>query len=712
MILYVTNKAYTGNHRTATVAESLRILGELVNVGCDTETTGLDPHKDKILSLQLGNKETQFVIDCTSVDINEYRPVLENKNKLLIIQNAKFDLQFFFKHRIVPFRVWDTYVIEKLMHLGLEPGQYSAALQHLCKSYLGIDMDKTIRGQINYRGLDDDVITYGARDVEHLERIMELQKAKLARLGLTRAADYENRFVVPLAYMEYCGIRLDVDRWKRKMEKDNQRKADALLQCNLWIIDNFHVGDYIDYDGPPLKLEAGQARLLPKSDYTVHKNEKTGKLSYYSTKRFKKKRLFLVTTDYAGDLFSGEQNSKGSSLNWDSSEQMKALFAKLGCDVSEGIEANLLKKQESKTSLIPLYLEYKEAAKVTSTYGQNFLDQVAADGRIRTRFNQFGTKTGRISSGGTDGKQKKVNLLNLPRDAETRACFIPEEHNKFISIDYSGQESFIMADITNDEAMLRELNEGEGDMHTLAAKMLYDEIPKDMPADDVKEKFKHQRQKAKSLEFAVFYGSQGKAIATNLNLSDEEAARLYAKFMDGFSGLKEYQSFRRKDWLDKGYILINKKTGHKSFVSDIDTIKNCIKKYSVRGFWDQYRKVKADGSNPALVEEVKEYFRKRSGHERDSINYPVQGCGALCTKTAMVNFFSWLRKKGLLFKVLLCVAPYDEVCFEAPEEVADECANKMRECMVKSGEFFVTKCHLDAEISYDKDGKLPSYWIH
>ena len=81
-------------------------------------------------------------------------------------------------------------------------------------------------------------------------------------------------------------------------------------------------------------------------------------------------------------------------------------------------------------------------------------------------------------------------------------------------------------------------------------------------------------------------------------------------------------------------------------------------------------------------------------------------------KTAMVNFFEWLRRKNLLFKVLLCVMPYDEVCFEAPDEVADECANKMRQCMVKSGEYFVTRCHLDAEISYDKDGKLPSYWIH
>ena len=81
-------------------------------------------------------------------------------------------------------------------------------------------------------------------------------------------------------------------------------------------------------------------------------------------------------------------------------------------------------------------------------------------------------------------------------------------------------------------------------------------------------------------------------------------------------------------------------------------------------------------------------------------------------KTAMINFFTWIRRNNLLFRVLLCVMPYDEVCFEAPEPVAEKCAQKMRECMVKSGEYFVTKCKLDAEISYDKDGKLPNYWIH
>lgn len=675
MIYFVTNNDYTGVHQRMGVEDSLGILSSMDVIGCDTETTGLDPHKDTILSLQLGNKDTQFVIDCTSVNINDYRPILENKDKLLLLWNAKFDLQFFFQHKIVPYKVWDGYVVEQLMHLGLNHDEYSASLQTACKTYLGMDMDKTIRGQIQWRGMDDDVITYGAGDVEHLERIMELQKAKLRQLGLSKAVEYENKFVIPLAYMEFCGIHMDKERWLKKMEQDEKRKQDALLKCNMWIVDHFNEG------------------------FTMHLNDA------------KRSKIPLVWVNREGDLWNGYDLTPKVGLNWDSVTHMTALFNYFGVDTSQGIEADLLKKQQDKCDLIPLYIAYKEATKVTSTYGQNFIDKIhPSTGRIHTKFNQFGTKTGRISSGGKDGKKQNLNLLNLPRDAETRACFTSEEGKRFISIDYSGQESFIMADITEDEAMLHELNEGEGDMHTLSAKMLYN-IPKDMKASEVKKKFHDERQNAKTLEFAVFYGSQGMAVANKLNLSNEEATELYEKFMGGFSGLKKYQDFRRKDWLEKGYILINKKTGHKSFVSHFNSIKQESKEFSGNEFWNNYRARKANLEDP-LVQRVRKYFKRRSGIERNSINYPVQGTGALCMKTAMVNYFEWLRRKGLLFEVLLCDMPYDEVCFEAPDAVADECANKMRECMVKSGAYFVTRCRLDAEISYDKDGKLPNYWIH
>lgn len=76
-------------------------------------------------------------------------------------------------------------------------------------------------------------------------------------------------------------------------------------------------------------------------------------------------------------------------------------------------------------------MDYKEAVKVTSTYGQNFIDQInKVSGRIQTRYSQLGADTSRISSGGKESNGSQlINLLNLPADAETRACFEAEDGN-------------------------------------------------------------------------------------------------------------------------------------------------------------------------------------------------------------------------------------------------------------------------------------------
>lgn len=112
----------------------------------------------------------------------------------------------------------------------------------------------------------------------------------------------------------------------------------------------------------------------------------------------------------------------------------------------------------------------------------------------------------RISSGGKykdHGKEKKyINFLNFPSDKLTRSCFIAERGNKWISIDYSGQESFVMADVADDKAIIHELTYGDKDLHTLTAKIVYNYIPKDMPAKEVKKKFHKERQSSKGYEFA------------------------------------------------------------------------------------------------------------------------------------------------------------------------------------------------------------------
>lgn len=97
------------------------------------------------------------------------------------------------------------------------------------------------------------------------------------------------------------------------------------------------------------------------------------------------------------------------TLNWNSTKQLVPIFEKYGVNVlvedkekggmKYSIDAKTLKPQKDKCSLIPLYIEYKEAAKVTSTYGENFLEQInPVSGRIHTNINQLGTDTGKDST--------------------------------------------------------------------------------------------------------------------------------------------------------------------------------------------------------------------------------------------------------------------------------------------------------------------------
>ena len=404
MIYLVTNQLslFPSNIYTIiTVEESLKLLEPLTTVGLDTETEGLDPYTDKLLLLQLGSFDFQIVIDCKTIDISLYKNYLES-DRLFIGWNLKFDLKFLFRHSIVLKRVYDGILAEKLMWLGYPPGMHSLSLKTAGESYCNIELDKTVRNKIHYDGLSEEVIKYSAYDVEYLEPIMTKQKEKLAEKGLLTAIEYENRFVLPLAYCEYCGIKLDIDKWKAKMVKDQARVDEALAACNKWLIEN-----------------------EPNSPY-----------------------IFI---DRQGNLFTGYNLEPQVKLNWNSAKQLIPLFKKYGVEVTvedkekggikDSIDAKVLKPQKDKCSLIPIYLEYKEAVKVTSTYGENFLKQInPVSHRIHTNYSQMGADTTRITSGGKDkyNRIEYVNLLNLPADAETRACFVAEKGNKWISIDYSG----------------------------------------------------------------------------------------------------------------------------------------------------------------------------------------------------------------------------------------------------------------------------------
>ena len=114
MIYLVTNQLSLFDNETykiISVEESLRLRDSLTIVGLDTETKGIDPHTGTLLSLQLGNRDFQIVIDCTTIDISRYKNYLES-NRLFMFWKARFDLKWLFKYKIVPKRVYDGFLAE------------------------------------------------------------------------------------------------------------------------------------------------------------------------------------------------------------------------------------------------------------------------------------------------------------------------------------------------------------------------------------------------------------------------------------------------------------------------------------------------------------------------------------------------------------------------------------------------------------------------
>lgn len=664
------------NFKCINIEESLALLKDMNPIGLDTETTGLDCWTDKLKLLQLGNRDTQIVIDCFTIDIENYRSILENPSKTFLGWNFKFDLKWLYRHNIFPYNVYDGYLAEKLLWLGYPAGLHPLSLKYASEHYIGVERDKSIRGKVIWAGLTEDVIQYSANDVKYLEDIILVQYEELKRKQLTKAIRVENMFVIPLAYTEYCGIHLDVEKWKAKMIKDQKKLNDSLKALNTWV--------------------------------TTH---------YPNDKRFTK-------VDLQGDLWNGFDTEPKCMINWDSPKQVQILLEELGFNldvkdkktggIKKSIDAKVIKPQKNVSDIAPIYLAYKEASKVTSTYGQNVLDQInKVSGRIHTNYNQMGADTTRITSGGKDGNIEYINLLNMPSDDETRACFTAEKGNSWISIDYSGQETYLLASIANDKAVIKELTEGSGDIHSLTAYMSYKEIPRDTPIKDIKKLYHNLRQEAKGIEFAINYGGDANTISQNKGIPIEEAQKIYNAYMEGFQGIKAYQNFRRKDWFNKGYILLNPITGHKAFIYDWEDLVSIRKAMNEPGYWDEYRRKKEMGDfEDPQVAEVRHFFKRKSASEKQSINYPIQATGSMCLRFSLIYFFEYLRENKLLNRVKICVPPYDEINCEAPKEIALDVAKKLHECMVKAGAIFCTRCKLDADISFNSDGTLPDHWVH
>lgn len=470
----------TSLYKQISIEASIEMMGAWNKVQYDSETDGRDAHVNHLLCVQFGNKEAnaQIVVDCSTIDIKRYKDILETK--LVVGHNLKFDLQFLYNYGIIPLKVYDTMIVEQMLYMGYPSGQVSFSLKETAWRRLNINIDKTVRGEIIWRGLDEKVIQYAAGDVLYLEDILWSQIKDCKERHCLVGARVECDFVPSIAYMEWCGIKLDENKWKEKMKNDK------------------------------VKLEAAAKAL---NDFVI----RTSCLSKFTY------------IDLQGDLFTGYNIEPQVKVNWSSSKQVIGIAKALGFDTAvkdkktgedkdSVLEKHLAIQKGINDEFLKLYFDYQEHAKVVSSFGQGHLDAINPNtGRLHTTFKQLGAASGRLSCGsnqpntdlaklkGLPAKNcKYMNIQQLPADEPTRSAFVAPKDYLFVSADFSAEESRLGADIYQDKEFLKEFTEGSGDTHSMFAWMVF---RKECEAcgckgvSDVKKLAPQWRKKVKGVEF-------------------------------------------------------------------------------------------------------------------------------------------------------------------------------------------------------------------
>lgn len=650
----------------ATVTEALEYLNTLDIIGYDSETRGFDPYTCELLSIQLGDGNKQFVVDTNTININLFKQLLETKE--LIMHNAKFDLRFLYHKQIVPKKIFDSFLVERILTTGIDTARRS--LDAVAYKYCKIELDKSIRGNIHREGLSGRVIKYAADDVKYLHQIKRKQEVALAEKNLTRTASLDNEFVLVLAYIEYCGMYLNPEEWQKK--------------CNDDLKDMQAIKDKLDQF------------ILDNSD------------------------KYPQFVDNQLSLFDEGITCR---INWNSEKQVIPLFKSLGIDtltkdketgfMKDSIDKKVLGPQKKKHPLVGIYLEYKENQKEVSTYGENWFEYInKVTGRIHSNYTQI-MNTGRLSSG-QKGKPKQgipqqPNMQNIPSDNRTRSCFQAQPGNLLIVSDYSGQEQIVLANKSMDKDLLNFYAQGLGDMHSFIASKIFPELS-GLSLDEIKDQHKQKRQIAKGAGFAINYGGTGITIAQNLSLSLEEGEEVYKAYFKAFPGLANYFKQEKQRALSLGYIQFNDISNRKCFIPFFEEYQKLHKEiYETEGFWDNYKLEKSQDSTifkSYFKPKVREYFMKRGDIERMSLNYPIQGSSADITKLAGIYFFRYLLENNLMFKVLLPNVVHDEWIVEAPEELAEELAYVLKDCMERAGDLFCKAVKLNA------DPCITKFWKH
>lgn len=331
--------------------------------------------------------------------------------------------------------------------------------------------------------------------------------------------------------------------------------------------------------------------------------------------------------------------SAGREFNVDSPKQLsEVLFNELGLTPKKktrsgySTNASVLKELTEEHELPGLMLEYREYAKIKSTYIDALPRMRAEDGRVHTSFNEMVTTTGRLSS-------SDPNLQNIPVRTDfgrqIRTCFVPlGEGEVFVSADYSQIELRLLAHLSGDEHLIASFNSGE-DFHASTASRVFG-----VPMDDVTPQM---RSRAKAVNFGIVYGQQAYGLSQSLHIPFYEAKEMIDRYFEVHPGVRTYLDDVVAQAHKDGYAVTL--FGRRRYIPELKA-----KNAAQRGFG-----------------------------ERTAMNHPMQGTAADIIKLAMRQVQDELVARDLGTRLMLQV--HDELDLSVPESEVEEVSDLLTSVM-------------------------------
>lgn len=480
------------------LVECIDYLKPLTFISLDTETTGFSPHICKLLSLQVGNKQLQYIIDVKKVNILPLKEQLETK--IILGANLKFDWQHLYHNGIDIKHMWDVFLAECILTTGYDSEDRHVSLEAIAMKYCSIQLDKSIRSRIISEGFSDKVIKYCAEDIEFLEEIKEKQTIEIAKWGLERVLNLENTVVRVFAMMEYHGILIDKDKWIKVAEEIKNINIDIIKKLDSIIIEE------------------------------------------------SKDNIFLQKfTQVQQDLFS--EDIRKTFINWASPKQKVFILNKLGIKV-DSVADKILQNNKTKHPIIKDLIELSKHNKLESSFGMEFLKFInPVTKRIHANVWQI-LSTGRIS-------MSEPNLQQIPAHSKLgqviKSCFIPKEGYKFVSADFSGFELRIIAHYSKDPLWVNTFKEGK-DLHSVLCAETFN-----IPIKHVKDPFPPKpdisyRFLQKTVNFGLAYGMSKFKLADTAQIPINEADNIIKKFFKKVPLVEKFLNSLAQSGVKNGYI--------------------------------------------------------------------------------------------------------------------------------------------------------------